>query len=108
MIFRAHRRSQVRFENLSTLLTSVLPAMSGVFDILASATAESKSAAFLYIQYAETVIIPTLAVLTKASEKDTLWKPMNHKILLATRNPNYVVRLVAVKTLHQLFQQVCI
>ena len=41
--------------------------------------------------------------------KDTLWKPLNHKILLLTRdghNGRKAIRIGAVKILHKLFQEV--
>ncbi len=60
-----------------------------------------------YLQFAEECLTPCLTALAVAINKDLLWKPLNHKVLLATRDKRKAVRMAAVKTLHQLFSEVC-
>lgn len=59
-----------------------------------------------YVLYQDEYTIPTLTSLVFAVAKDTIWKGVNHKILLMTRNKQKCVRLVAVKTLYKLFTEV--
>ena len=49
----------------------------------------------------------TLAVsLALCVSKDTLWKPLAHHVLMATRHSRWSVRLASLHTLHQLFIEV--
>eukprot|EP01038_Epipyxis_sp_PR26KG_P011017 gene11017-14796_t len=49
--------------------------------------------------------IPCIVNLAIAINKDNMWKPLNHKVLLAMRHNKKSVQIIAVKTLHQLFCQ---
>lgn len=59
-----------------------------------------------YLSFAEERLTPCLTALAVAINKDLLWKPLNHKVLMATRDKRKAVRMAAVKTLHQLFSEV--
>ena len=51
-------------------------------------------------------VVPCFTALAIAVGRDTLWKPMNHAILMLTRDKKKVVRVVCVKALHKLFSVV--
>ena len=44
--------------------------------------------------------------LARAVGRDILWKPLNHRVLLVTRDNRKSVRIGAIKTLHKLFVEV--
>mgnify|MGYP003385582538 CR=1 FL=1 len=90
----------VKYESVMPLLVSLLPHW-GLFSAVAT----------------DEVLVSTLTALAKAVNKDLLWKPMNYKLLMLTRpsrtvgrgkltssTTNYTpTRLLAIRTLHQLF-----
>lgn len=51
-------------------------------------------------------VAPCFSALAVGVAKDTLWKPLNHAILMMTRDKKKIVRLVCVKALHRLFTDV--
>jgi U3 small nucleolar RNA-associated protein 10 len=51
-------------------------------------------------------VSPCLVSLALCVGKDVLWKPLNHHVLMATRNPAPRVRMAALKTLQTLFAEV--
>lgn len=59
-----------------------------------------------YLRYCEDYVGACLSALAVAVGRDLLWKPLNHKILLLTRDPKKAVRVAAVKVLHRLFSEV--
>ena len=61
-----------------------------------------------YLEYCEEHVIPALAKLVKAVGQDLLWKPLNHKVLMMTRDSRKALKLVGLKTLHKLFAEVVV
>ena len=59
-----------------------------------------------YLTFSENYVGSCLAALTVAVGKDVVWKPLNHKVLLTTRDSKKAVRVASVKILHQLFSEV--
>lgn len=59
-----------------------------------------------YESFCVETVIPCCAALAVSIGKDTLWKPMNHAILLMMRDKKRVVRVVCIKALHKLFTNV--
>ena len=52
-----------------------------------------------------TYLIPCLGQLAVAAGSDVRWKPLNHQILMHTRNENPLIRLVALKVLNELYER---
>lgn len=50
-----------------------------------------------------TVVSPALTAITAATSNELLWKPVNHQILMLTRNSSVAVRRAAVALLKDLF-----
>ena len=59
-----------------------------------------------YESFCVETVIPCCAALAVSIGKDTLWKPMNHAILLMMRDKKRIVRVVSTKALHKLFTDV--
>lgn len=59
-----------------------------------------------YLSYSEDYVGACLSALAQAVGKDLLWKPLNHKVLMLTRDSKKAVRVAAVKVLHRLFSEV--
>jgi hypothetical protein len=59
-----------------------------------------------YLTYCEDYVGACLSALAVAVGRDLLWKPLNHKVLMLTRDSKKAVRIAAVKTLHRLFSEV--
>jgi U3 small nucleolar RNA-associated protein 10 len=79
--------------------------MPVIVDVLAARDAFASDAA--YLEFAEGPVASCLAALARAIARDVLWKPLNHKLLLLTRDSSRnAVRIGAVKVLHKLFQDV--
>ena len=51
-------------------------------------------------------LLNSLIALARAVGRDVLWKPLNHRVLLLTRDSRKIVRIAALKTLHKLFIEV--
>lgn len=51
-------------------------------------------------------MIPTLTAISSSVSSDVLWKPLNHKLLMLTRDKKKEVRAIAVKALHSLFHEI--
>jgi hypothetical protein len=60
----------------------------------------------VYMDYCESKIISCLTSMASCIASDKLWKPLNQKVLMLTRDKRKIVRLVALKTLHKLFIEV--
>ena len=60
-----------------------------------------------YLTFCESRLVPALTALTVAVGKDLLWKPLNHAVLLLTRDDRKAVRMAAIKALYCLFKEVC-
>ncbi|KAJ3046926.1 HEAT repeat-containing protein 1, partial [Rhizophlyctis rosea] len=58
-----------------------------------------------YLDRMTTYLIPCLGQLAVAAGSDVRWKPLNHQILMHTRNENPVIRLVALKVLNELYER---
>ncbi|KND01979.1 uncharacterized protein SPPG_02486, partial [Spizellomyces punctatus DAOM BR117] len=48
-------------------------------------------------------LVPCLGQLAVTAGKDTMWKPLNHQVLLKTRSEHAEIRLVALKVLQELY-----
>jgi hypothetical protein len=59
-----------------------------------------------YISFVENYVIPAIVRLVIGVGKDVLWKPMNHYVLLLTRDKRKIMRIAALKTLQKLFIEV--
>jgi U3 small nucleolar RNA-associated protein 10 len=59
-----------------------------------------------YMNFILQYVSPCLVSLALCVGKDVLWKPLNHHVLMATRNPAPMVRMAALKTLQTLFAEV--
>ena len=59
-----------------------------------------------YFGFARDHLITALCELCLNINRDLLWKPLNHQVLLFTRNASPLVRIVAVDLLHELFEKV--
>lgn len=59
-----------------------------------------------YFQFARQHLTTTLCELCANINRDLLWKPLNHQVLLFTRNASPLVRIVAVDLLRELFEKV--
>lgn len=59
-----------------------------------------------YESFCMETVVPCFTALSVAVGKDTLWKPMNHAILMLSRDKKRAVRVVCVKALHHLFSNV--
>jgi U3 small nucleolar RNA-associated protein 10 len=59
-----------------------------------------------YSAYMEAYVTPCLTALATAVTKDVLWKPLNHKLLMLTRDKRRHVKVAAIRTLQQLFIEV--
>lgn len=92
--FVRHLISQTKFDKM-------MPAVVALAPLLRAFSSESA-----YLTYMEEYVGACLSALTVAVGRDLLWKPLNHKILLLTRDPRKAVRIAAVKILHRLFSEV--
>ena len=59
-----------------------------------------------YLDFAEHSVSPCLVALAQCAKRDTLWKPLVHNLLMATRHSRSVVRLASLRSLHNLFVKV--
>lgn len=59
-----------------------------------------------YFHFAREQLSTTLCDLCVNINRDLLWKPLNHQVLLFTRNASPLVRIVAVDILRELFEKV--
>jgi U3 small nucleolar RNA-associated protein 10 len=57
----------------------------------------------VYRALCEELLVPTIAQMACAAGKDVLWKPLNHQLLMQTRDGDWEVRYVALKALHECF-----
>ena len=80
----------------------VTPKISTVLSLRSMHSTDS-----LYVDYAINTVIPALCGLVVAVGKDTLWKPLNHSILMMSRDKRKCVRLVSLHALKSLFAEVC-
>lgn len=60
-----------------------------------------------YFSFARDHLITALCELCLNINRDLLWKPLNHQVLLFTRNASPLVRIVSVDLLRELFEKVC-
>lgn len=87
---------ETRYESIVPEIMSLLP-LSNAFD------SEED-----YLRFVEQSLGPCVTSLAICVGKDLLWKPMNHRVLMASRDERSVVRLAAIKLLHKLFFEVTI
>jgi U3 small nucleolar RNA-associated protein 10 len=85
---------QQRYEDMTPPLLSLLPLVQA-FDTEAS-----------YLAFCESQLVPALTSLSISVGRDLLWKPLNHQVLLLTRDGRKAVRMAAVTALHCLFKEV--
>lgn len=57
----------------------------------------------VYETSTETHLIPCISSMAGAIANDLLWKPMNHRVLLHTRDPRPHVRYAALRTVQECF-----
>ena len=82
--------------------TAMMPA---VVDAVSARDAFPSDA--VYLAFVAGPVAACLAALARAVAKDVLWKPLNHRLLLLTRDAGRkAVRVGAVHVLHKLFQEV--
>jgi hypothetical protein len=79
----------------------MMPAVASLVPLLRAFADEAE-----YLVFTEKYVGSCLAALTVAVGKDIAWKPLNHKILMYTRDNKKAVRIASVKVLHQLFNEV--
>jgi hypothetical protein len=84
----------VRYEKMMQAVVALLPLQRAF-------STESQ-----YLTYCEDYVGACLSALAVAVGRDLLWKPLNHKVLMLTRDSKKAVRIAAVKTLHRLFSEV--
>ena len=60
----------------------------------------------LFTEFCTTYVTPCLSALALAVGKDLQWKPLNHKLLMATRSRVAVVRIAAIDAIHELFKTI--
>lgn len=85
---------QQRYEDMTPPLLNLLPLVQA-FDTEAS-----------YLAFCESQLVPALTSLSISVGRDLLWKPLNHQVLLLTRDGRKAVRMAAVTALHCLFKEV--
>ncbi|KAJ3017747.1 HEAT repeat-containing protein 1 [Thoreauomyces humboldtii] len=56
-----------------------------------------------YTSNMQKFLVPCIGQLAVTAGKDTLWKPLNHQVLMKTRSEHPEVRLVALKILKELY-----
>ncbi len=78
-----------------------MPAVASLIPLLRAFPSEEA-----YLTYQEDYVGACLAALTVAVGSDRLWKPLNNKVLLLTRDNRKAVRLASVKIIHRLFSEV--
>ncbi len=79
----------------------MMPAVASLIPLLRAFSSEEA-----YLTYQEDYVGACLAALTVAVGSDRLWKPLNNKVLLLTRDNRKAVRLASVKIIHRLFSEV--
>lgn len=79
----------------------MMPAVANLIPLLRAFESEAA-----YLTYMEDYVGACLAALTVAVGSDRLWKPLNNKVLLLTRDNRKAVRLASVKIIHRLFTEV--
>ncbi len=67
---------------------------------------QSAAADKAYLSFCAEHATPCLVALAQCAAKDTLWKPLCYKVLMATRDKLSVVRLAALNCLHKLFTDI--
>jgi len=60
----------------------------------------------LYLFFFREHVIPTIIKLCQRINNDLCWKPLNHQLLLLTRNENPCIKIAAVCALQCLFEEV--
>ena len=81
----------------------MMPAVANLIPLLRAFESEAA-----YLTYQEDYVGACLAALTVAVGSDRLWKPLNNKVLLLTRDNRKAVRLASVKIIHRLFTEVSV
>jgi hypothetical protein len=59
-----------------------------------------------YLEFCDEYVSSCCISLAVAVGKDAVWKPLNHRILMLTRDKKSIVRIVAIKILKRLFAEV--
>ena len=96
MIQIAHTQSESNIDSISANNTNTSSLTNSEYKSMSLTTIED-------------YVIPSITSLAIVIKKDVLWKPMNHRLLIFTRpNNSSLLRITAIKTLHRLFEEVCI
>jgi len=86
------------------LIVQILPYFTFIETASAGATSRtSERASTAYHQLMSEHVTPCLSALASCVGRDTLWKPLVHKVLMASRDKSSAIRLAALQTLHKLF-----
>jgi hypothetical protein len=83
-----------RFSSLMPVTISLLE-MTTIYEDVAS-----------YTRYSEESVIPCLSAIAIAISNDLQWKPLNHKVLMLMRDERKEVRMIGLKSLKRLFEEV--
>lgn len=82
-----------RFEALQPLLVSLFTTLRGL-------TSDDDAA---YRRIGEDLLVPCVSQMAAAVDKDVLWKPLNHGLLMKTRERDWLVRLLSLRAVHECF-----
>ena len=92
--------------HLSFLKPSLLPHTPPSFSHLLLTLLTALLTHTLTSYHTHTLSLSLSLALARAVGRDILWKPLNHRVLLVTRDNRKSVRIGAIKTLHKLFVEV--
>jgi U3 small nucleolar RNA-associated protein 10 len=59
-----------------------------------------------YLSFVNDSVTPCVTALALCVGRDVLWKPLNHRVLMYTRDKSKTIRLATLKVLHKLFSEV--
>ncbi|ORX53545.1 hypothetical protein DM01DRAFT_1322487 [Hesseltinella vesiculosa] len=65
----------------------------------------AKGDADTYLQRMTTYLVPCLGQMAVTVSNDTLWKPLNHQVLMKTREDDPEVRLAALRVIEEFYQR---
>jgi hypothetical protein len=86
------------------LIVQILPYFTFVeTSCTGAASSASERASTAYHKLMSEHVTPCLSALASCVGRDTLWKPLVHKILMASRDKSSAIRLASLQTLHKLF-----
>lgn len=81
---------------------AVMPLLVSLVTTLRSLTPDDAT----YLRVCEELLVPCVSMMACAADKDVLWKPLNHALLMKTRESDWHVRYVALRAVHECFNSV--